>query len=269
VDHVENCRQRDASFAMRLTTVVVGLLILAVSPAWAADLTVDEIRSALAVATPAKPADFSGKSLEELDLSNLDLSGANFANANMRAVKLDGAKLRGTNLSGAILNLAWVMRADFTDANLSRASFQGPVVAPGLEISMAHAPIFTRTNFSGARIVARFSRFDLRGADFSGAQMGVDMRNQSMGLMRTDFTGANLEGASFAGADLGRALLSWANLRGVSFRGARLRMASFVGADLRGADLTDADAAGATFEKAKLEGATGLGTVKGLRVGAE
>jgi len=251
---------------MRKIMILVSLFTLSGSPAWAADLTVDEVRQALAAATPGKPADFSGKSLERLDLSNLDLSGANFANANMHAVKLDGARLRGANLSGAILNLAWVMRADFTDANLSGASFQGPVVAPGLEISMAHAPVFTRANFSGARIIARFSRFDLRGADFSGAQMGVDMRNQSMGLMRTDFTGANLEGANFAGADLGRALLSWANLRGANFRGARLHMANFVGADLGGADLTDADATGATFEKAKLEGAIGLKTVKGLKI---
>jgi uncharacterized protein YjbI with pentapeptide repeats len=253
---------------MRVATVLIGLFALAGSPAWAADLTVDDVRRALATATPANPADFSGKSLEELDLSNLDLSGANFANANMRAVKLEGTKLRGANLSGAVLNLAWVMRADFTDANLSGASFRGPIVAPGLEISLRHAPIFTRANFTGARIVARFSRFDLRGANFSGAQMGVDMRNQSMGLMRTDFSGADLEGANFTGADLGRALLSWANLRGASFRDARLHMANFVGADLRGADLTGADATGATFEKANLEGATGLHAVKGLKLEA-
>jgi len=248
---------------MRIIAALVGLLSLVASPVRSADLTVDDVRQALAAGTQV---DFSGKSLEQLDLSNLDLSGANFANANMRAVKLDGTKLRGANLSGAILNLAWVMRADFTGANLSRASMQGPVVAPGLEISLAHAPIFTRANFSGARIIARFSRFDLREADFSGAHMGADMRNQSMGLMRMDFTSANLEGANFAGADLGRALLNWANLRGTNFRGAKLYMASFVGADLTGADLTDADATGTTFEQARLEGVRGLNTVKGLKI---
>lgn len=248
---------------MRMIAIVVGLLSLAVSRAWSADLTIDDVRQALLASTPA---DFSGKSLEKLDLSNLDLSGVNFTNANMRAVKLDGTKLRAANLSGAILNLAWVMRADFTDADLSRASMQGPVVAPGLEISLAHAPIFTRAKFPGARVIARFSRFDLREADFSGAHLGADMRNQSMGLMRMDFTSANLEGANFAGADLGRALLSWANLRTTNFRGAKLHMANFVGADLRGADLTGADATGATFEQARLEGVSGLATVKGLKI---
>ena len=248
---------------MRIIAALICLLCLVASPVRSADLTVDDVRQTLAAGAPA---DFSGKSLEQLDLSNLDLSGANLANTNMRAVKLDGTKLRGTNLSGAILNLAWVMRADFTGADLSRASMQGPVVAPGLELSVAHAPIFTRANFSGARVIARFSRFDLREADFSGAHLGADMRNQSMGLMRMDFTSANLEGANFAGADLGRALLSWANLRRTNFRGAKLTMANFVGADLRDADLTDADATGATFEQARLDGVRGLGTVKGLNI---
>jgi len=42
------------------------------------------------------------------------------------------------------------------------------------------------------------------------------MKNQSMGLMRTDLSGANLSGADFSGADLGRALLRFANLTGTN-----------------------------------------------------
>ena len=59
-------------------------------------------------------------------------------------------------------------------------------------------------------------------ADFTGAKMGADMKNQSMGLMRTDLSGANLSGADFSGADLGRALLRFANLTGAKLIGASL-----------------------------------------------
>ncbi|HEX2888150.1 pentapeptide repeat-containing protein, partial [Vineibacter terrae] len=169
-----------------MTAVLASLLVLALAPARAADLTREEVVRKLAAATPAAPADFSGRSLEKLDLSDLDLSLATFTNANMRAVKLDSARLRGARLAGANLNLAWVMRADFTGADLAGASVQGLVVAPGLEFSAAHAPLFAGASFAGARVIARFGHLDLRGADFSGARMAADMRNQSMGLMRMD-----------------------------------------------------------------------------------
>jgi len=45
------------------------------------------------------------------------------------------------------------------------------VVSSGLDISLAEAPIFKGAKFSGARIIARLSRFDLSGADFTGARM--------------------------------------------------------------------------------------------------
>ena len=62
----------------------------------------------------------------------------------------------------------------------------------------AEAPTFRGANFSGAHIIARLSRFDLRGANFHGAKMGADMKNQSMGLMRSDLSGADLAGANFS-----------------------------------------------------------------------
>ena len=90
------------------------------------------------------------------------------------------------------------MRANFTDANLSNASLLGLVVASGLDYSPAEAPTFRGANFSGAHILARLGRFDLRGANFTGAKMGADMTNQSMGLMRSDLSGADLAGANFS-----------------------------------------------------------------------
>lgn len=115
-----------------------------------------------------------------------------------------------------------IMRANFTSANLSHASLLGPIVSSTLETSPAEAPTFKEANFSGARIIARLSRFDLSGANFTAAKLGADMKNQSMGLMRTDLSGANLARANFSQADLGRALMRFANLSGADLSGAEL-----------------------------------------------
>jgi uncharacterized protein YjbI with pentapeptide repeats len=157
-----------------------------------------------------------------------------------------------------------VIRANFTGADLSGANVMGLVVASGLQTSPAEAPVFLRTKFAKARVIARFGGFDLRGADFTDARLGVDMRNQSMGILRADFSSARLDGADFSRADLGRAWFRFAKLQGARFTGASLQHADFSGADLTGADLTGADATGADFGAAVLTGAIGLDTVTGL-----
>jgi uncharacterized protein YjbI with pentapeptide repeats len=240
------------------------LLALATSPSVGADLNAAQVREILASASPDKPTDLSGKSLESIDLSNLDFKRANLSGVNLFGAKLVGADLSGANLSGAKLDLAWIMRANFTNVDLSNASLLGLVVSSGLDISPAEAPVFRDANFSGARIIARLSRFDLSGANFTNAKMGADMKNQSMGLMRADLSGSNLSGANFSGADLSRALMRFADLTG-----ANLSRANLMGADLSGADLTDADLTGADATEADLGGAVlknvrGLETVKGL-----
>jgi uncharacterized protein YjbI with pentapeptide repeats len=115
--------------------------------------------------------------------------------------------------------------------------------------------------------MARFSLDDMRGANFSHATMAADMRNQSMGLIHTDFSSAKLSGANFAGAALGHASFRFADLTGANLSGADLRHADFVGADLTGANLTGADATEADFDGARLKDARGLDSVKGLRTG--
>jgi uncharacterized protein YjbI with pentapeptide repeats len=248
----------------RTVGLLFVLLILGISPGRGAGLSAEQVRAKLAVATPEKPADLSGESLENLDLSNVDFKRANLSRANLFGAKLDGADLARANLSGAKLDLAWIMRANFTDADLSHTSLFGPVVSTGLETSPAEAPVFKGTNFSGARIIARLSRFDLSGADFTGAQLGADIKNQSMGLMRTDLSGANLTGADFSRADLSRALLRFAKLTGAKLIGADLTGADLAGADLTGADLTDANATDADLEGVVLTDTRGLETVKGF-----
>ena len=174
--------------------ILVAVLVLATAPGRAADLSTEQVRAILALSGPDRPADLSGKSLENLDLSKLDFRHADLSGANLFGAKLVGANLAGANLSVAKLDLAWIMRADFTKANLSNASLFGPVVSSGLDNSPAEAPVFTGANFSGARIIARLSRFDLKGANFTAAKMGADMKNQSMGLMRPIFRGPTCRG---------------------------------------------------------------------------
>jgi uncharacterized protein YjbI with pentapeptide repeats len=243
---------------------VLALVVLATSPVRGADLNAAQVREILASGAPDKPADLSGKSLENLDLSNLDFKRANLSGANLFGAKLVGADLSGANLPGAKLDLAWIMRANFTNADLSNASLLGLVVSSGLDISPAETPVFRGANFSGAHIIARLSRFDLSGANFANAKMGADTKNQSMGLMRADLSGSNLSGTNFSGADLSRALMRFADLTGADLSGTNLTGADLSGADLTDADLTGADATEADLGGVVLKNVRGLETVKGL-----
>ena len=218
---------------MRSTWISGCLLLLFAVTAFGADLTSEQVRDALARATPDHPADFAGKSLEKLDLSKFNFTGARLAGANLFGAKLVEADFTGADLSGATLDLAWVIRTNFTRANLTHASLQGLVVSMGMETSAAQAPILPGADLSGARIVARLSWANMQGARFVDARMGADMKNQSMGLTRADLSSANL-----AKADLS-------------------------GADLTGANLTGADVSGANFKQTVLTGARGLDRMKG------
>jgi uncharacterized protein YjbI with pentapeptide repeats len=248
---------------------VFGLVLLALGATQAAplaaDLTAPQVRAMLAAASPGRSADLARKSLEKLDLSGMDFRGANLSGADLFGAKLVGANFSGSNLSGAKLDLAWIMRANFTGANLADASLLGLVVSSGLDYSPAEAPTFKAANFSGAHIIARLAHLDLRGANFFGARMGVDLRNQSMGLMRCDLSGANLAGANFTKADLRLALARFAKLTDADLAGANLTEADFSGADLTGANLAGADATDADFGGAVLTGTRGLDTVRGWR----
>ena len=98
-------------WAFSLTLVTTG--------AFGADFTRDEVQSMLAAAPAATRPNFAGRSLAGLDLHDLDfsachLSGADLSDADLRHTKLVGAKLVGAKLPRARLNLAWIMRADFS-----------------------------------------------------------------------------------------------------------------------------------------------------------
>jgi uncharacterized protein YjbI with pentapeptide repeats len=237
--------------------------VLWVVPSSAAEpLTADQVRAVVAAASTGK-ADLSGKimsgvDLTGLDLSGADLTGANLAGANLHGVRLVGADLTGADLSGADLTFAWIMRADFTRARLHGATMQTIVTSTGMDNTRDQAAIFVGADLSDASITVHFSFDDMRGANFAHARMTANMANQSMGLLRTEFMSANLDGADFTGAGLGHVSFRFAKLNGARFNGADLGNADFIGAYLTDADFTGADIHGATFEGATLTGAKGL-----------
>ena len=232
----------------------------------AGELNVDEMQAELDAATPEQPADFSGHDLSRLDLSGMDLSGVNLAGANLSNARLENTNLEGANLLGANLDGAWLIGANFANANLQEIHLFGPVVARGLEPSREQSPVFAGADFSGARVIAKLSQGDSEGANFSDANLGADMKNQSMGLMRFEAEGAQLAEADFSGAKLNHALFRFANLTGADFSNADIRSAEFNGADLSGANFTGADATGADFSDAILTDAEGMDSATGMNV---
>ena len=182
--------------------------LLWVMPSSAADhLTADQVRAVAAAASTGN-ANLSGKTMSGDDLTGLDLSGANLAGANLTGANLHGVKLIGADLTGADLSesdltFAWIMRANFTRARLHDATMQTIVTSTGMENTRDQAAIFVGADLSNASITVHFSYDDMRGANFSHAHMTVNMANQSMGLLRTEFMSANLDGANFTGGGLG------------------------------------------------------------------
>jgi uncharacterized protein YjbI with pentapeptide repeats len=246
----------------RVAFLLATSLLWAV-PSLAADhLTADQVRAA-AAAAPTGKLDLSGKIMSGDNLTGLDLSGAKLAGAdltgvNLHGVKLVGADLTRADLSGADLTFAWIMRANFTDARLRGATMQTIVTSTGMDNTPDQAAQFVRADLSDASITVHFSYDDMRGANFSHAHMTVNMANQSMGLLRTEFMSAKLDGANFTGAGLGHVTFRFARLNNTRFNGADLCNADFTGAYLTGADFSGATINGATFEGATLTGVKGL-----------
>ena len=76
-----------------------------------ADVTRDDIVAAIAATPDGSLADFSGKRLNGLDLSGLDLR-----KLRLQSTRINGAKLAGANLDGVILDQAWALESDLTNA---------------------------------------------------------------------------------------------------------------------------------------------------------
>lgn len=206
-----------------------------------AELTRADVEAALRHRGAGHKIDLSEKSLNGLDLSGLDLSGVDF-----RAARLNKARLSGANLDGAILDQAWLIEADLTGASLKGAR----AFATQMQRMRADG-----ADFSHARVAGDLSGASLRGANFDEADLGADMKNQSMGLMRAVLRSATLEGARFRKANLLSADLRFARAAGVDFSDANLKNADASGADLTGAIWTGAKTEGLDLDSARIDAA--------------
>jgi uncharacterized protein YjbI with pentapeptide repeats len=137
------------------------------------------------------------------------------------------ANLHGANLEGASLFATIIEKADLSGANLTKT-----------------------------RIIGYLRNANLAGAVLRDANIGADPGNQSMGVMRATFVGADLSGADFSGANLFKVDFSYANLAG-----AKLVNADMSNGDLVQTDFSKADVTGANFAKADINGANFRGVV--------
>ena len=177
-------------------------------------------------------------------LNGLDLSGVNFKGVNLRLARLNRRRsdwcIAGWRRSRS--GVAAEGAAGWRHASAGRSLFQAQLIGASLR----------GADFTDARAAGNFNKADLTGAIFVGADLGAELGNQSMGLMRGDLTGANARGADFTGARLVRTVLSFATLTDTDFSGADLSTANLAGADLTGARLTGADLTEADVTSARL-----------------
>jgi len=109
-----------------------------------ADVTREAVLAAIAAAGTDGVADFSGQRLNGLDLSGLDLR-----RLKLQSTRINGAKFVGSNLDGVVLDQAWALTSDFTNASLKGAS---------LFSTQFRDARLDGANFEGARVAADFSR---------------------------------------------------------------------------------------------------------------
>jgi uncharacterized protein YjbI with pentapeptide repeats len=223
------------------------------------------VKSRLAAGTDDHPPDLS-----KADLSGLDLRGVDFKRAN-----LTGAQLVGTKLAGANLFTVDLTDAVLTDADLSRANLDGTVLRranferANLEGASLFATIIesanlANANLSGARIIGYLRGAKLDGASLRHANAGADPGNQSMGVMRATFVGADLSGADLSDANLFKADFSHATLTNAKLIRANLMNADLIQADLTRADLTGAKLAKANIDEAIFTQTVGVSQIQGL-----
>ena len=127
------------------------------------------------------------------------------------------------------------------------------ITSRGMDNTKETAASFVGADLSDTSATVHFSYDDMHGANFTGTHMSVVLANQSMGMLRSEFNSADLDGANFTNAQLGRITFQFAKLNGAIFRRADLTHADFAGAYLTGADFS-----GAKLDHTNFDQATGL-----------
>ncbi len=227
--------------------------------------TPERIRAYLMQVPEGTIPDLSGLRLDSLDFSGMDMRKANLTKSTLAGANFSGADLFSCDLTDAVATGANFERANLDGTTLRRADLQ----RANLRYASLFATIIEQTNLREAdlretRIIGYLRKADLTGARLANANIGADPGNQSMGVMRAQFVGADLTGADLSGANLFKADFSYATLVRASLAGANLSNAELVQADLTGADVTGADVTLADVNGAIFTRARGVPTLKGL-----
>ncbi|HEX4104934.1 MAG TPA: pentapeptide repeat-containing protein [Rhizomicrobium sp.] len=165
----------------------------------------------------APATDWSGRRLDDIELSGAylaeaNLAGANLSRASLNCANLVRANLSGTNLWHADLRGARIQGANFEFADMDGADFRqatiamidpgGKWTAPGTEKGPAFVS-FANCSLRGAKL----NNANLKNAKFDGAM-----------LNEVSFAGATLDNATFEGA-----VLVGVNLKELRVQPGRLR----------------------------------------------
>jgi len=227
--------------------------------------TIPAIRAYLMRVPEGTIPDLSGLHLDSLDFTGMDLRKANLTRSTLMGADFRGADLFSCDLTDAIATGANFERANLDGTTLRRADLR----RANLRHASLFATIIELADLSGAdlrdtRIIGYLRKANLRGALLAGANIGADPGNQSMGVMRAQFVGADLTEADLSGANLFKADFSFATLVRADLADANLSHSELVQADLTGADVSGADVSLADVNGAIFTGARGVPMLKGL-----
>jgi uncharacterized protein YjbI with pentapeptide repeats len=202
-------------------------------------------------------ADFTNCAMRGVRLRNSNLKGANFTGA-----ILDGADFTGAKLTDAIFHRAVMTGIPLGDLALTAAQLDGAVLDPGPQ-ALSRMPAIADMLRKAAEWVESNGKRgapgvidgeDLRplGAAFK-SRILTGLSARRVCAVRLDFSGSELQGASFEDADLRGANFEGADLRGASFRNARLAHANMTRANLAPLVLPDGKLHPADFSGAELD----------------
>ena len=180
-----------------------------------------DLRNATIEDTLIGGANLSGSALDEADFVNIDLIDSRLDNAVGSNARFNGklyyATFRESQFRAARFNGVWLQNADFSDADLERASFEA-VLAYG--VRFGHADLSDATFLRADLSNADFTRSNLKNARFfsdpEDRPVRPDVRDQTISPLESNFgafvSGANFEGAENVSEMLRRYLCRWGGL---------------------------------------------------------
>ena len=236
-----------------------------VAAAAAVPLTAEQVRARID-ATPAGTApDLAGADLSGLDLQGLDFHGARLVKARLVGANLSGANLMAADLTDAVATDARLVRTNMDNTTLRRADFRkADLTGASLFATIGEEVDLSGATLDSTRIIGYYRKARLVGSHLRQSNAGADPGNQSMGVMRVTFVGADLTGADLTGINLFKADLSYASLRQADLTGANLGLADLVDTDFSNATVTNATVTQADLDGAIFTGAKGVRSLKGL-----